>query len=195
MIGRYSEFQNLMKNALDKKSRLIQIEGIHGIGKTRLVLSLAEYINQRKLMSEGVYYLNFERVQSHIHITSTFERAGIIHILEKIQRSQASNLREMVPETNDNNSSILLIYDNVDHLLDEQSLLSWHLKVIFNMNSNIKIILTSSKAFLNKISIDSNVDRFHMKLQTLSRKHAASLVLFYALRKLVPEDFNDGIKV
>lgn len=54
----------------------------------------------------------------------------------------------------DESSSILLIYDNVDHLLKESTLLNFHLKKMFLNNPNMKIILTSSAKFESKIKLD-----------------------------------------
>ena len=43
---------------------MIKISGGKGVGKTRLVKEVAHHIHLRKLMPNGVYYLDFKNIST-----------------------------------------------------------------------------------------------------------------------------------
>lgn len=55
--------------------------GNQGVGKTRLVKEAAYYSNMRRLITDGVYYLDFSDVATQKDIDELFKAAGIDYLL------------------------------------------------------------------------------------------------------------------
>ena len=64
MIGRKAEVHSLLKEISNSKVKMICIMGNQGVGKTRLVKEVARYSNLRRLITDGVYYLDFSYVST-----------------------------------------------------------------------------------------------------------------------------------
>ena len=64
LIGRKSDLHSLLKEISNIKVKMICIMGNQGVGKTRLVKEAAHYSNMRRLITDGVYYLDFSDVSS-----------------------------------------------------------------------------------------------------------------------------------
>ena len=81
-IGRKKEIYQIIKKIRDSQVKMIQIQGNEGLGKTRLVKEVANFINKRRIIEDGVYYLDFKKANSQQHINEIFKESGIENILQ-----------------------------------------------------------------------------------------------------------------
>ena len=66
----------------DSGHQIFKVNGNKGIGKTRFIKFIAQSLYQRGLFSDGVYFLDFEKVESQNQINDLFKGIGIEFMLQ-----------------------------------------------------------------------------------------------------------------
>ncbi|NTU77987.1 MAG: tetratricopeptide repeat protein [Chloroflexales bacterium] len=129
-IGREAELALIAGRLADQGCRLLTLLGPGGIGKTRLALEAAAV--QRERFSHGVYFVALVGVDTSDLLGSTIADAlGLSHFGETDAETQLlAFLRER---------RLLLLLDNVEHLLDGTRLLAR----ILDHASGVKLFVTS----------------------------------------------------
>ncbi len=143
-IGRERELQELMRLIADPEVRLITILAPGGMGKTRLALKLAESIvfplqvgenDQREtpIFPDGVFLILLEPISAPaLTVSIIAEYSG--YRFQQDGREPKQQLLDYLRE-----KRMLLILDNVEHLLDEAAIVS----EILEAAPNLQIIATS----------------------------------------------------
>ena len=67
----------MIKLITKHEKQIIMLTGDKGIGKTSFVQKVASRIKQRKLIHDGIYYLDFKEISSASQINSLFQQEGI----------------------------------------------------------------------------------------------------------------------
>ncbi len=137
-IGREPELAALAQLVQDPHCSLITIIGPGGIGKTRLVIEVAN--RQRNLFPDGAWFVSLAPLSSAEYIIPAIADALDFRFQDpaKPQEQLLKYLR---------NKKALLVMDNVEHLLDEVGLFSEILK----SSLQIKLLVTSRER-LNLLS-------------------------------------------
>jgi DNA-binding SARP family transcriptional activator/predicted ATPase len=145
-VGRERELDELADLILDKGARQVTIVGPGGIGKTRLALEFAERQLPSKTRStlrerglsyrfpNGIYFVSLESLSSSELIMSAVAEA----IRYRLDRGEAQLMDYL------HSKRMLLIIDNLDHLLDGVEILSRMLKAAPDVH-----ILSTSRENLN----------------------------------------------
>lgn len=144
-IGRQREIQEVYTALCSPDCRLITVTGLGGIGKTRLVLSVARLFlerdgaaaeGERTLFIDGVYFVSLGGVEADDQSHSALALA-IIDALKLTRNSQADPAKQLLLELSD--KEVLLILDNYEHLLSANNFL---LELLCN-SSKSKLLITS----------------------------------------------------
>ncbi|NUM44610.1 MAG: protein kinase [Anaerolineales bacterium] len=110
-VGRTHELEHLDSLFTRPDSRLITLLGPGGIGKTRLALQAARHALQRGLFLSGVFFVPLEGVDNPELIpTALAEAVGLAFAGNQDPKTQVLTYLK--------SREILLILDNVEHLLD-----------------------------------------------------------------------------
>jgi predicted ATPase/DNA-binding NarL/FixJ family response regulator len=114
-VGRAEELAEIARLLNDPSCRLLTLVGPGGIGKTRLAIQTA--IDRAEFFSDGVCFVPLASVSSSNFVTTTILNAlGLSpHGRDNPQAQLVSHIK---------NKSMLLIMDNLEHLLDGVDLLS-----------------------------------------------------------------------
>ncbi|UCH27888.1 MAG: tetratricopeptide repeat protein, partial [Trueperaceae bacterium] len=113
-IGREAEMAKLGELLGDPECRLLTIAGPGGIGKTRLAVEVAR--QQLPAFPDGVYFVSFVSVETPTQMTYAVSDALDFSLLGTGD-PQAQLLRRL------ENHTVLLLLDNLEHLLDDTSLI------------------------------------------------------------------------
>ncbi len=143
-IGRERELQELMRLLTDPEVRLITILAPGGMGKTRLALKLAESIvfppqvgenehPEAPIFPDGVFWVPLEPISApDLTVSIIAEYSG--YRFQQDGREPKQQLLDYLHE-----KRMLLILDNVEHLLDGAAIVSETLEAA----QNLQIIATS----------------------------------------------------
>lgn len=136
-IGRESELEALDNFLLDPNIRLITIQGMGGIGKTRLALETARRFTghdgtRHHKFSNGVYFVPLAPITSDELVVTTIADSlqFSFYSADMPDQQLLDYLRE---------KSMLLVLDNFEHVIDAATLVA----DILNAAPDIKIIVTS----------------------------------------------------
>lgn len=114
-----------------QQNRLVTVHGIGGIGKTRLVLAVAEQVASR--FKDGVYFVPLAPIQNPEQIIPTIAKQ--LHFrLQQDQRSPLQQLQDFL-----RNKQLLLVLDNFEHLLQGVDAVN----TLLHAAPNVKIVVTS----------------------------------------------------
>lgn len=132
LLGRAQELQELEQMLLDPHCRLITILGFGGVGKSRLTKTLVKSVAVQ--FPEGSYFVELAAVQCADLIPSTI--AKVLDLSLQGQRPPLEQLQRFLV-----GKRILLILDNIEHLLPEVILCQ---SLLVNC-PQLKILTTSRK--------------------------------------------------
>jgi predicted ATPase/transcriptional regulator with XRE-family HTH domain len=129
-VGREHEIDILLNTLLDPACRLLTLTGPGGIGKTRIAVQVARRLETK--FSDGVYYFSMATISQPESILPTIaEGLGLLF------SGPADPLQQIIYFLRDQES--LLVFDNMEHLLDGWSIL----ETILQQAPNLKLLLTS----------------------------------------------------
>lgn len=129
-IGRQKELETLSSQLLKDDCRLLTLVAAGGMGKTRFSVKLAKHLLNQ--FPDGVYFIGFEAVTSSHGIVSK--------IIESLDHKVANGLNPQESLFDFlQDKSTLLIFDNMEHLVSDLSIIP----DILNYCNNLKIIATS----------------------------------------------------
>ncbi|MCI0577457.1 MAG: tetratricopeptide repeat protein [Chloroflexi bacterium] len=135
-VGRQRELAEVERLLARPGCRLLTILGPGGIGKTRLALEVARRITERRLgqFLDGVYFVSLARLPSADFLTTSLAET-LDFVFQGAEPSQKQLLDSL------HKRELLLVLDNFEHLINEQSL-DW-LVGILTQAPGVKIVLTS----------------------------------------------------
>lgn len=129
-IGRNQEVQELLKLLGVEDTRLVTILAPGGMGKTRLSIEVARA--QLSRFSDGVYFVPLAPLGAPEDIVSAIaEQIGLVFYGEKPPAQQLVNFLK--------DRKMLLVLDNIEHLLDGAELIS----ELLHSTPSIQMIVTS----------------------------------------------------
>lgn len=193
---------SLLREISNTKVNIVCIMGNQGVGKTRFVKEVATYANLRKIISDGVYYLDFSQVSSQKDIDELFKNAGIDYLLQYNisndgtpmqvhEKGMASSpqpiFEKRKSEIIKESKSIMLVYDNIDRIQENVMVFKWHIKQILKQKLKIKVILTHKKKFQ---IFKNRQEVLQINLMPLSIENQVNLIKFYSLRDLSLGEFS-----
>ncbi len=202
LIGRRRELYDMLLRVKDPKIHILSVAGDKGIGKSRLVKELGVFANRLGIVPDGTYFLNFQEVSSQKDIERVFNEAGIDHMLK------SENIQDVDSEGEDDNTEvtggrtksrekvhkkeakrerkILMIYDNIDHIISNKSVFKWHIQQLIKKFPLITFVFTQQRKC--RMAFENT---FKYSLQPLSELVSLELVRLYSLRKITAEDFGE----
>jgi predicted ATPase/transcriptional regulator with XRE-family HTH domain len=130
LIGREAELDTLSRLLSDSQCRLLTLIGPGGIGKTRLALEVAA--RQERAFTDGVFFAPLASISSTEFLISAIAEAVDLSFQGAVdaRTSLFNYLRQ---------KQMLLVLDNVEHLLDAGGLISEILEQV----PRIKLLVTS----------------------------------------------------
>lgn len=129
-VGRARELSELACLLADPECRLLTLVGVGGVGKTRLALELA--LGQQEAFPDGVHVAPLAALDSPELMVSTI--ASALHLtLKRAENPKTQLLRHL------GGKRLLLVLDNLEHLLGGVSLLAEMVRVA----PGLKLLVTS----------------------------------------------------
>ncbi len=130
-VGRAQELARVETLLLKPECRLVTILGAGGVGKTRLALHAAEQLLQRGAFLNGVFFVSLVGLESSAQIAPAMADAfGLVLASGEPKTHVADYLRE---------KEILVVLDNVEHLLDAAA---WFVELL-QLAPRLKFLVTS----------------------------------------------------
>ncbi len=166
LIGRQAELQQLLQLLQDPSVRLVTILGPGGIGKTRLALEA------------------IRSLQDHFHDGAVFIPLAQLNSIEELLPAVAGALQVQLPPEGDLQQAVLdhlserrmlLVLDNLEHLLDEALLIN----DILVAAPGVKVLVTSRE----KLSLDAEI-LLHVNRLPVPPAYAVEDVGTYAAAQL-----------
>ena len=130
LLGRAQELQDLEQMLLDPSCRLITLLGLGGVGKSRLTKTLVHSVARQ--FPEGCYFIELAAVQCADLIPSAI--AKVLTLSLQGQRPPLEQLQRFLA-----GKRILLILDNIEHLLPEEAVC----ECLLASCAGLKILTTS----------------------------------------------------
>lgn len=139
-VGRESELADVIRRLTDRDCRLLTLVGPGGIGKTRLAVQVARAFIDSNLaddfFSHGILFVPLGAVNSASGLVSAIAEAATFAFYSSVppQQQLLNYLRQ---------KKMLLILDNLEHLLDDSAGL---IAEIMAAAPEVKILITSRQA-------------------------------------------------
>jgi ATP/maltotriose-dependent transcriptional regulator MalT/transcriptional regulator with XRE-family HTH domain len=129
-VGRENEIDVVSRQLLDPACRLLTLTGPGGVGKTRLAVEVARKLEA--VFKDGVFFLPMASVELPESIIPV-----LADVLRMVFSGPADPKLQVINLLND--KRILLVFDNMEHLVDGSDILG----EILNYAKNVKLLLTS----------------------------------------------------
>ncbi len=130
LVGRENEIRVISMQILDPACRMLTLTGPGGVGKTRLAIATGRHLEQR--FADGLYFVSLAGIGMTESIVSTIADA-----LGLAFSGPAEPITQLA--TFLHTKEILLVIDNMEHLLEGGNLLG----EILQHTQNIKMLITS----------------------------------------------------
>lgn len=130
-VGREADIVDIIGRLRDPKIRLLTLIGTGGIGKTRLAIEVIHYLIKSDF-EHGIFFVPLAPLTSADNILTT-----IINVLGIMVGNESSLQDELIKFLQQRH--LLLVMDNVEHVLDGVDLIA----DILNATANVKILATS----------------------------------------------------
>jgi predicted ATPase/DNA-binding SARP family transcriptional activator len=130
-VGRENESAEIAK-ALKENCRLLTIQGIGGIGKTRLMLEVAQQQLSASHFKDGIYLAELETLTTSDHVVRHV--ADILHLELEGHDEVLVQLTKYIADKH-----LLLLLDNYEQLIHTTSILTR----LLDSCSNLKLLVTS----------------------------------------------------
>ena len=134
-IGRKNDLKELSALLSDPNIRLINIQGLGGIGKTRLAIETAS--SKRDSFADGVFFVPLAALDDPNLIETSIRSVIQISSQAKNQLGRNHQYKQLLYYLRD--KKLLLVLDNLEHLLDGLSIIS----DILRSAPGVKIFTTS----------------------------------------------------
>jgi predicted ATPase/DNA-binding SARP family transcriptional activator len=141
-IGREAELATLDGLITDPNVRLITIVGPGGIGKTRLAIAAAERVLATNLFSDGLVFIDLAPLQETGQILVALADALRFPLTEPDDPASLQHLLDYLRQ-----KTMLLVFDNLDHLLDSVRLVT----DILQAGPTVKILATSRERLRSRL--------------------------------------------
>ena len=138
LIGREHELERLSELLHDPQCRLLTLVGTGGIGKTRLAIETATQMENE--FADGVYFIPLAPVNSSRYIVPVIADSIGFNFQGANPTDPKTQLLNYLKE-----KQILLLVDNLEHLLNEQSITEL-LAELMQQAPRIKLITTSRES-------------------------------------------------
>ncbi len=139
-VGRTAELADVIRRLTDRDCRLLTLVGPGGIGKTRLALRVAQtFVDTgaaESFFEHGIVFVSLAGISSTGGMVSAIAEAANFLFYSNVPPRQ--QLLNYLQEKN-----MLLVLDNLEHLLDEGSEL---ISEILTIAPQVKILVTSREA-------------------------------------------------
>jgi predicted ATPase/DNA-binding CsgD family transcriptional regulator len=169
-IGRKSELEQLHTLLLQPDVRCISIVGPGGVGKTRLALALAE-----------IYYVETRLATYVVPLLSTNRREQIVLVLAQAIGLNFYDDTALEQQLLDylHDKQMLLVFDNMEHLVQESSFIS----VLLTAAPKVKLLVTSREQLNLRSEIVFTMSGFSVtNWRTLDEAISAEAVQFFLQR-------------
>jgi predicted ATPase/DNA-binding XRE family transcriptional regulator len=187
LIGREIETVALQQAIIGAETRLMTLIGPPGVGKTRLSLEVARAV--QPYFPDGVYFVALAPINDADFILPTI--AQTLNLIETKIRSPLEQLTDGIA-----NRRILLVLDNLEHLIDRSAMLIAELIA----SCPRLVILTTSREALRLpgewlypvpvLDVPSAIELQTVDIHALS--HFSALQLFSLRARAVRPDFTLG---
>lgn len=139
-IGRYTERELLNNLIIDKQATLVTILGTGGMGKTRLATQVLQDIAQH--FSHGIAFVSLRESKTSDDVVLSICR--VLDIATKNENNPKNKLLTYLQSRN-----LLIVLDNIEHLIDDLSFLL----DILDTAPNVSLLVTSRE----KLNISAEI--------------------------------------
>lgn len=178
--GRRCLIYSLIAELRSKQVRLINLTGPGGIGKSRLVVETAQYISQRDLFKDGVFYVDMKNVETK----EEFLRKTTDIMMQSANIKEEAELDQQL-EVN----SILLIMDHVDDIMSRKAQFDWDVVNLVKLYQNLKLIVVSREEIDIKLLVSIKDNVATKEVPPLDITESVDLVMSNCQR-IIADDFK-----
>lgn len=154
LMGRQKDMFRVIDKILNSKSsRLFNLIGWSGIGKSALVCSMLDYISERGLLKGGSIYFNarnmamcemFIRNFNQVLISENPSLFGIAKERDQMKHEPIKTLESILAKISIIEGDIVLVIDNAEELIiNERTDFCYLISMMLARVSQLKILLTS----------------------------------------------------
>ena len=149
-------FRVIEKLLNSKSSRLFNLIGWPGVGKSALIASILEFIEERGLLKGGSIYFNARNISICEQLIRNLNQAILQENLnifpknsekEYLKQDPVETLKSILIKLNSIDGEILLVIDNAEDLIqNERGNLQMLVQMMLQRVSQLKIFLTSQRS-------------------------------------------------